>query len=66
MADIGAGNFPIIFGDFGKAYSIIDRVGVSVLRDPYSAYGAISFYTRKRVGSMTLNTEALKVLVVSA
>jgi len=66
MADIGAGNMPVIFGDFAKAYSIIDRVGVSVLRDPYSAYGAISFYTRKRVGSMTLNTEALKVLVVSA
>ena len=66
MADIGAGNMPIIFGDFGSAYSIIDRVGVSVLRDPYSAYGAISFYTRKRVGSMTLNTESLKVLVCSA
>jgi len=66
MSDIGAGNFPVIFGDFQKAYSIIDRVGVSVLRDPYSAYGAISFYTRKRVGSMTLNTEALKVLVVAA
>tara|TARA_R110001632_G_scaffold233108_1_gene376757 strand:+ start:4809 stop:6149 length:1341 start_codon:yes stop_codon:yes gene_type:complete len=66
MADIGAGNIAIIFGDFGKAYSIIDRVGVSVLRDPYSAYGAISFYTRKRVGSMTLNTEALKVLLVGA
>ena len=66
MDDIAAGNFPIIFGDFEKAYSIIDRVGVSVLRDPYSAYGAISFYTRKRVGSMTLNTEALKVLVVGA
>ena len=66
MADIGAGNFPIIFGDFEAAYSIIDRAGVSVLRDPYSAYGAISFYTRKRVGSMIKNTEALKVLVVSA
>ena len=66
MADIGAGTMPIIFGDFGAGYQIVDRVGVSMLRDPYSAHGAISFYTRKRVGSMLLNTEALKVVAVSA
>ncbi len=66
MADVAAGNFPIIFGDFDAAYKIIDRVGVSVLRDPYSAYGAVSFYTRKRVGSMILNTEALKVVGIGA
>lgn len=66
MADIGAGNMPIIFGDFGAGYQIVDRVGVSMLRDPYSAHGAISFYTRKRVGSMLLNTEALKVIAVEA
>ena len=66
MQDVAAGNFPVIFGDFGSAYSIIDRVGVSVLRDPYSAYGAISFYTRKRVGSMVKNTESLKVLAIGA
>ena len=66
MADIGAGNMPIIFGDFGAGYQIVDRVGVSMLRDPYSAHGAISFYTRKRVGSMLLNTEALKVIAIEA
>ena len=66
MADIGAGNMPIIFGDFKAGYQVVDRVGVSMLRDPYSAHGAISFYTRKRVGSMLLNTEALKVVAVSA
>lgn len=64
MADIGAGNMPIIFGDFGAGYQIVDRVGVSMLRDPYTAKGAVSFYTRKRVGSMLLNTEALKVIAV--
>lgn len=66
MADIGAGNMPIIFGDFGAGYQVVDRVGVSMLRDPYSAHGAVSFYTRKRVGSMLLNTEALKVIAVEA
>lgn len=66
MADIGAGNMPIIFGDFAAGYQVVDRVGVSMLRDPYSAHGAVSFYTRKRVGSMLLNTEALKVIAVEA
>ena len=66
MADIGAGNMPIIFGDFGAGYQVVDRVGVSMLRDPYSAHGAVSFYTRKRVGSMLLNTEALKVIAIEA
>lgn len=64
MADVGAGNFPIIFGDFAAGFQVVDRVGVSMLRDPYSAHGAISFYTRKRVGSMLLNTEALKAVCV--
>ena len=66
MDEIGAGNFPVIFGDFKSAFQVIDRVGTSMLRDPYSAYGAVSFYTRKRVGSMVLNTESLKVLAVEA
>ena len=66
MDGIGAGNMPIIFGDFGAGYQVVDRVGVSMLRDPYSAHGAVSFYTRKRVGSMLLNTEALKVVAVAA
>lgn len=66
MADVAAGNYPIIFGDFSSGMVIVDRVGVSMLRDPYSAYGAVSFYTRKRVGSMIQNTEALKFVNVSA
>jgi HK97 family phage major capsid protein len=66
MANIGAGNMPIIFGDFAAGYQVVDRVGVSMLRDPYSSHGAISFYTRKRVGSMLLNTEALKVIAIGA
>lgn len=64
MAEVGAGAMPIIFGDFAAGYQVVDRVGVSMLRDPYSAHGAISFYTRKRVGSMLLNTEALKVVAI--
>jgi len=66
MAEIGAGNMPIVFGDFAAGFQVVDRVGVSMLRDPYTTKGAVSFYTRKRVGSMLLNTEALKVVAIEA
>ena len=62
MADMGAGSCPIMFGDFARAFQIVDRVGVSMLRDPYTKPGAVSFYTRKRVGSMVLDASALKVV----
>lgn len=56
---------PILFGDFARAYQIIDRVGVSMLRDPYTNPGSVMFYTRKRTGSMVLDASALKVVAVS-
>lgn len=56
---------PILFGDFAKSFQIIDRVGMSMLQNPYSQMGAISYYTRARVGSLKLNAETLKVVSVS-
>lgn len=61
--DTGAG--VIMFGDFQRAFQIVDRVGVSMLRDPYTNPGSVMFYTRKRVGSMVLDASALKVVAVS-
>ena len=68
MADIPATTgdaAPILFGNFSRAYQIIDRVGVSMLRDPYTNPGSVMFYTRKRTGSMVLDASALKVVAVS-
>jgi HK97 family phage major capsid protein/HK97 family phage prohead protease len=52
MDDIGAGNAPILFGDM-SGFRIVDRVGLSTLRDPYTlaANGQVRFHARKRVGS---------------
>lgn len=67
MADINeaAHSAPIMFGDFARAFQIVDRVGVSILRNPYTNLGSVLFYTRKRVGSMVLDASALKVVGVS-
>jgi len=52
MDDIGANKYPVLFGDL-QGYRIIDRVGLSVLRDPYSlaTKGQVRFHARKRVGA---------------
>jgi HK97 family phage major capsid protein len=65
MADVGAGAFPIGFGDFGSGYTIVDRIGISVLHDPFSSKPYVAFYTRKRVGGDVHNSEAIKLLKVA-
>lgn len=52
----------IIFGNFKEGYQIVDRSGIRVLRDPYSAKPYVEFYTTRRVGGDVLNFEALKIL----
>ena len=52
----------IVFGNFKEGYQIVDRTGIRVLRDPYSAKPYVEFYTTRRVGGDVLNFEALKVL----
>jgi HK97 family phage major capsid protein len=62
MPDIAADAFAIAFGDFRRGYLIVDRLGVRILRDPYSAKPYVLFYTTKRVGGGVQNFEALKLL----
>lgn len=66
MPDITAGAPAIGFGDFGRGYLIIDRVGVRVLRDPFSAKPFVLFYTTKRVGGGVQDFDAIKLLNFSA
>lgn len=65
VADIGAGTFPIWFGDFKRAYLVVDRAGMRVLRDPFTNKPYVHFYTTKRVGGGIQNFEALKALKIS-
>lgn len=66
MADIGANTFPIAFGDFKQAYYVIDRKGVSVLRDPAGAFPHVRFLTRRRVGGGIAKFEAVKLFKIAA
>jgi HK97 family phage major capsid protein len=61
----GGTKLPIAFGNFKMGYTIVDRIGISTLRDPYSAKPFVQFYTRKRVGGDVTNFEAIKLLAVA-
>ena len=66
MPDIASNAFAIAFGDFARGYLVVDRVGVRVLRDPYSAKPYVLFYTTKRVGGGVQNFEAIKLMKFAA
>ncbi len=62
MPNIGANTTPVAFGDFRRGYLVVDRQGVNVLRDPYSAKPYVLFYTTKRVGGGVQDFDAIKLL----
>ena len=66
MPDIAANSLSIAFGDFNRGYLVVDRAGVSVLRDPYSSKPYVLFYTTKRVGGGVQDFDAIKVLKFAA
>ncbi|VAV95987.1 Gene Transfer Agent capsid protein; Phage major capsid protein [hydrothermal vent metagenome] len=66
MPDIASNSFAAAFGSFKRGYLIVDRLGVRILRDPYSSKPYVLFYTTKRVGGGVQNFEAIKLLKFGA
>jgi HK97 family phage major capsid protein len=66
MPNIGANALSVAFGDFRRGYLIVDRQGVNVLRDPFSAKPYVLFYTTKRVGGGVADYDAIKLLKFAA
>jgi len=66
MPDIAADSLSIAFGDFARGYLVVDRAGVTVLRDPFSAKPYVLFYTTKRVGGGVQDFDAIKLMKFAA
>lgn len=62
MPEIGADSYSIAFGDFQKAYQIVDRIGMQVRRDELTKPGFVKFHFRKRTGGGPKHYDALKLL----
>lgn len=63
--NVGTTKDIIVFGDF-KQYQIVDRMGIRILRDPFTAKPYIRFYTTKRVGGDVIDKNAFKILKTSS
>ena len=66
MPDVAAGAFPIAFGNFQNGYLITERQATRILRDPYSNKPFVNFYATKRIGGQVLDSDAIKLLKITA
>jgi HK97 family phage major capsid protein len=66
MPDVAAAALPLAYGDFRKSYTIVDRIGIRVLRDPFSHKPYIQFYSTKRVGAAVSNFEGFHILKINS
>jgi len=62
MPALGANSLSVAFGDFRAGYMIVDRIGLSVLRDPYSNNPYVTFHAVRRVGGGVVDFDAIKFL----
>lgn len=64
MPSEGANAFPVAYGDFKRAYTLVDRVAMDMLRDPFTqaTSGNIRFLFRRRLGGMVTLPEAIAKL----
>lgn len=58
----GASNLVMAFGDFKRAYKVVDKIGIAVTRDPFSSKPNIEWLFRKRTGGAVEIFEAVKLL----
>ncbi len=58
----GASSLSLSFANMKRAYTVTDRMGTKILRDPYSNKPYVHFYTTKRVGGAVTNDQAIKLL----
>jgi len=66
MPNVAADAFAMAFGDYREGYVIVERQGIRVLRDPFSAKPFVQFYTTKRVGGDVVNFDAIKLFKIAA
>ena len=62
MPTLAADSLSLALGDLNATYTIVERIGLRVLRDPYTDKPYVKFYTTRRVGGGAVNFEALKFI----
>lgn len=66
MPVLGDDEYAVILGDFKHGTIIVDRMYMDVMRDPFTYKPLIAYYIRRRVGFSVVDTNAIKLLQLSA
>jgi HK97 family phage major capsid protein len=64
MPNVGPSSTPIAFGDFSKAYTVLERKAPTMQIDPYTAGFCRIFKFEARVGGATTCPNAIRLLRV--
>ncbi len=64
MPVVAANALSVVLADFRETYMIVDRLGITIQRDPYTRKPFVEFYTRKRVGADIINYDSIKIGVI--
>ena len=59
---LAANSLSMWFGDWQAAVTVVDRIGMRTLRDPFTSKPYVIFYSTKRVGSGVVDFEAIKAV----
>lgn len=62
MPILGADSLSIAYANWKRAYRIVDRKGIALIRDNITSKGTTKFNFRKRVGGGIRNFEAIKLM----
>lgn len=63
---LGAASLSLAFGDFQRGYLIVDRLGMTMLRDPYTSKPKVGLYFRRRTGGAARDFDAVKFMSFQA
>ncbi len=66
MPTIAANSYSLAYGNFQRGYTIVDRRGTAVIRDPLTKKGTTKFHFSRRTGGGITNFEAIKVMKFAA
>ena len=66
MPAVAANALAVVYANWMDFYTVVDRLGIRVLRDPYTSKPYTKFYTTKRSGGAVTNFEAGKILKINA
>jgi len=65
MPVIAANSYSIAFGNWKRAYAIVNRAGTTLIRDNITSKGVTKFNFRRRFGGGIVNYEALRLMKFS-